>query len=434
MRKLAIPQTYQPGSADEASELRVIAVRPTGSRQTASLALFRDDPDCTNGFLRLEWAQPELKAVLTDLIDALDGLAYRHPDHGLLALAGEPLWRHLPLVYPDTEEGDEPDLEAVAEWLYRLGQDAAYWWGGLVVTSNQVSWDLGQDRPVRTVLDQASACRISRGGAITDITGLILDRLPDTLARQLRSAMAGIEAVDELEHPLLAEEVGRMLEMMKSEQELKEQHGRLQPPPASDRPRLAMAIGHVLDPATPEDPDELTGDVADENAYVQSLILLEPIGNADQALDACLPPGSDGRILLDQAAQTAPELHALALRIADHLDGLACTDSSGNIPMAGILLHVAVSELLHYPHGDPLDRAAALYGGLWQAVGYHLVNVTITTPAGIWTSSTPQPLRAVLAGQTRCTIARPEESEGSGHACLDLPISDTLRTRWRSQP
>ena len=156
MRKLAIPQTYQPGSADEASELRVIAVRPNASKQTASLALFRDDPDCTNGFLRLEWAQPELKAVLTDLIDALDGLAYRHPDQGLLPLAGEPLWRHLPLVWPDTEEGDQPDLEAVAEWLYRLGQDAAYWWGGLVVTSNEMSWDLGQNRSLRTVLDQAS--------------------------------------------------------------------------------------------------------------------------------------------------------------------------------------------------------------------------------------------------------------------------------------
>ena len=207
------------------------------------------------------------------------------------------------------------------------------------VTSNGMSWDLGQNRPLRTFLSGARSCRIGRDGAITDITGLILDP------------------------------------------------------------------GH-------------TTTLAGENAYTQSLILLEPIGNADQALDACLPAGSDGRILLDQAAQTAPELHALALRIADHLDGLACTDSSGNIPMAGIVLHVAVSELLHYPHGDPLDRAAALYAGLWQAVGYHLVNVTITTPTGVWTSSTPQPLRAVLAGQT--VDQRPARGErSSGHALLD---------------
>ena len=41
--------------------------------------------------------------------------------------------------------------------------------------------------PCGPSLDQARECRISRDGEITDITGLILDRLPDTLATQLRS-------------------------------------------------------------------------------------------------------------------------------------------------------------------------------------------------------------------------------------------------------
>lgn len=266
------------------------------------------------------------------------------------------------------------------------------------------------------------------------MAGLILKRLPNALAEQLRLARVEIEAVNQLGAPIVARETAAMLERIEAENQVEQRRVRIDPPPASDRPPMAIEIEHRLDPATPEDPDELTDDVASQNAYVQSLTLLKPIGDADQALNACLPPGSDGRVLLDQAALTAPELHALALRIADHLDGLASTGSTGVVPMAGIVLHVAVCELLRDPRSDPWDRAAALYGGLWQSVGYHLVDVTIATPAGTWTSSTPTPLRTVLAGQSRCTISRPEESEGFGHACMDLPISDTLRTRWRSQP
>lgn len=300
--------------------------------------------------------------------------------------------------------------------------------------TNRSAWHFGDRRPVRTLLAGAAQCRIARQPKATDVTSLILGRLPAAKRQELRRAIAGIKAVSELEAPLFADETGAMLLQIKAVKQLEaEMLPRFDPPPPSDRPRSPIAITHILHPETPTDPDELTDDVASEHAYVRSLTLLEPIGDASLALDASLPPDSDGRVLLDQAARTAPELHGLALRIADHLDGLASVGSTGAVAMAGIVLHAAVSELLRHPSSDPWDRAATLYGGFWLAVGYHLVNVTVATPAGTWTSSTPTPVRSLLAGQSRCTISRPEESEGFGHACMDLPISDTLRARWRSR-
>ena len=105
---------------------------------------------------------------------------------------------------------------------------------------------------------------------------------------------------------------------------------------------------------------------------------------------------------------TAPELGSLALRIADHLDGLALAGKAGlqQVPMAGIVLHTALGELLRYPQDDPWEQAATFYRGLWTVVDYHLARVWVETPAGgIWTSHRPVRLCEVLAGQQRCTIA-----------------------------
>jgi len=62
-----------------------------------------------------------------------------------------------------------------------------------------------------------------------------------------------------------------------------------------------------------------------------------------------------------------------------------------------------------------------------------LARVRVETPAGgVWTTSRPVVVREVLAGQERCTIARPEEGDGTyGHACLNWPISAELFDRWR---
>lgn len=64
MRKLPIPQDYEPGSSDEADELRVIAVDPAGSAEAALSRLTLDDPECADGLASLGRAQPELAAVL----------------------------------------------------------------------------------------------------------------------------------------------------------------------------------------------------------------------------------------------------------------------------------------------------------------------------------------------------------------------------------
>jgi hypothetical protein len=434
MRKLPIPQDYEPGSSDEADELRVIAVDPAGSAEAALQALIGSDPDCAEGLASLGRAQPELAAVLRQLIDELDGLAYRHPSQGLLPLAGEPLWHNLPSVWPETGADGTPDLDTVAEWLAWFGDDAQHWWSGLIVVTNRSAWHFGDRQPVRTLLAGAAQCRIARQPKATDVTSLILGRLPAAKCQELRRAIAGIKAVSELEAPLVAEETRAMLRQIEAENQLEaETRPRLDPPPPSYRPRSPIAITHILHPETPADPDELTGEIESHNAYVRRLVLLEPIGDAGQALDACVPRGR-ARLLLDQVAMTAPELHTLALRIADHLDGLALAGETGDVPLAGIILHYAIGELLRDPKDDPWDRAATLYSGMWMSVGYSLIRVKIETPLGAWASCTPEPLRLVLASQSSCTIARLEEAIGIGHACLDWPISDELRARWRRHP
>lgn len=140
MRKLVIPHTYEPNSSDEASELRVVAVTPAGSLDAALQQVLGKELECLDAIVKLGRAQPHLWFVLCELIDALDGLAYHHPSQGLLPLAGEPLWRNLPSVWPDTDGNETPDLAAVAEWLTWFGADAEYWWGGLSVTGGDQSW------------------------------------------------------------------------------------------------------------------------------------------------------------------------------------------------------------------------------------------------------------------------------------------------------
>ena len=98
MHKLAIPQTYLSGASDNDRSLRVIAVQPKGSAEAALQALVIAEPGCALGLASLARAQPELAVTMYRLIDELDGLAYRHPEQGLLPLAGEPLCHNLPAV------------------------------------------------------------------------------------------------------------------------------------------------------------------------------------------------------------------------------------------------------------------------------------------------------------------------------------------------
>jgi len=436
MRKLHIPQTYEPATSDEASDLRVIAVEPAGSDEAAFAAVFGIAVECGRSFAALAAAAPHLAAVLRQLIDELDGLAYRHHEEGLLPLVGEPLWNQMPWEWPDADADGRPGFEAVAEWLNWITRDAQDLWGGLAVTTDQGSWRFGDPQPVRTVLAGASQCRITRQANGPEVLELILSRLPPEQAEQLRQQIAAIRRVDGLATSLIADEVKDLVRIMRREDELAAAaaaRNQREPPPVSRQPLAAIALTPLLHPDTPSDPDELTSEIEHHNALLQSFRLLQPIDDQAAALDACLPPGCLARGLLDHVAATAPELHALALNVADHLDGLGRACERGIVPMAGIVLHDALGELLRYPSDDPWEQAVTFYRGLWLAVGHHLVRVQIETPDdGIWNSSRAARLRDVLAGQSRCTIARPEEIDGYGHACLDLPISQELRVRWRS--
>ena len=435
MHELAIPQTYVPGLSDDDPGLRVIAVQPEGSAEAALQALVIAEPGCALGLASLAQAQPELAVALYQLIDELDGLAYRHPEQGLLPLTSEPLWPNLPAVWPDAGADGAPDPDTVAEWLTWFGDDAQRWWGGLSVTTDRGHWQLGDQQPVRAIFTEATTCRITRQPDAPLVTQLILSRLPAATADTLRQSIAGVRVVRKLEASLFAAEALDLLQREAKTQLETQLRVRLEPPPVSPQPYLPIVITHIMRLQTAADPYELTGDIDSHNAEVQSFVLLEPIGEAEAVLDACLPSGSEARRLLDEVALTAPELGSLALRIADHLDGLARAGKAElqPVPMAGIILHTALGELLRYPQDDPWDQAATFYRGLWTAVGYHLARVRVETPAsGIWTSSRPVRLREVLAGQERCTIARPEQEDGRrSHACLDLPISEELSRRWR---
>ena len=434
MRKLHIPQTYEPATREEASDLRVIAVVPAGSDEAAFAALFDIAVECGRSFAALAGATPHLAAVLCQLIDELDGLAYRHHQEGLLPLAGEPFWNQLPWEWPDADADGRPGLEAVAEWLNWITRDAQELWGGLVVTTDNGSWRFGDRRPVRTILTGATQCRITRQAGGPEVLELILSRLPPEQGEQLRQQIAAIREVDALATPLIADEVKDLVRVMRREDELAAaaRHQRT-PPSVSRQPLAAIALTPLLHPDTPSDLDELTSEIEHHNTLLQSFRLLQPLGEPAAALDACLPPGSTARGLLDHVAATAPELHALALNVADHLDGLGRAYERGIVPVSSMVLHDALGELLRYPSEDPWEQAVTFHRGLWLAVGYHLVRVQIETPdGGIWNSSRAARLRDVLAGQSRCTIARPEEIDGYGHACLELPISEELRVRWRS--
>ena len=98
-------------------------------------ALFDIAVECGRSFAALAAATPHLAAVLCQLIDELDGLAYRHHEEGLLPLAGEPFWNQLPWEWPDADADSRPGFEAVAEWLSWITRDAQELWGGLVVTT-----------------------------------------------------------------------------------------------------------------------------------------------------------------------------------------------------------------------------------------------------------------------------------------------------------
>ena len=436
MHELAIPQIYVAGASDDDPRRRVIAVQPDGSAEAALQVLVIAEPGCALGLASLARAQPELAVALYQMIDELDGLAYRHPEQGLLPLAGEPLCQNLPAVWPDADADGAPDADTVAEWLTWFGDDSQRWWGGLSVTTDRDHWQLGDPRPVRAILTEATTCRIARQPDTPLVIELILRRLPAATADALRQAIAGIRAVRKLEVSLFAEAALGLLQQARAHGQLETQwRPRLEPPPASTQPPLPIAITYALHPEMPADPYELTGNIDSHNAEVQSFVLLEPIGAAEAALDACVPPGSEARRLLDEVALTAPELRQLALRIADHLDGLARAGKAEPVPMAGIVLYTALGELLHHPQDDPWEQAATFYRGLWTTVDYHLARVRVEAPGGgIWTSHRPTRLCEVLAGQERYTIAWREEGDGSrGHACLDHPISSELSRRWLRQ-
>ena len=435
MRKLQIPQSYQPAATNEPTDLRVIAVRPAGSDEAAFNSVIGIARESRDSFAALAEAAPHLAAVLSRLIDELDGLAYRSLDQGLLPLAGAPLWDQMPWQ-PPVETDGQPKPDGVAEWLNWVTRDAQELWSGLVVTTNRGSWRFGDPQLVRAILADARECRITRQADAPEVLGLILSRLPQETGEQLRQQIAAIEAVNALATPLIADEVKELVRLARREDELEAAaaaRNRREPVPVSRQPLAAITLTPLLHPDTPSDPDELTSEIEHHNTLLQSFRLLQPIDDPPAALDACLPPGSTARGLLDHVAATAPELHALALHIADHLDGLGHTCDRGIVPMAGIVLHDALGELLRSPSDDPWEQAVTFYRGLWLAVGYHLVRVQIETPdGGIWNTSRPPRLREVLAGQGRCTIARLKEIDGYGHACMDLPISEDLRIRWRS--
>ena len=433
MRKLQIPQSYQPAATNEPTDLRVIAVRPAGSDEAAFNSVIGIARESRDSFAALAEAAPHLAAVLSRLIDELDGLAYRSLDQGLLPLAGAPLWDQMPWQ-PPVETDGQPKPDGVAEWLNWVTRDAQELWSGLVVTTNRGSWRFGDPQLVRAILADARECRITRQADAPGVLGLILSRLPQETGEQLRQQIAAIEAVNALATPLIADEVKELVRLARREDELAAAaHNPREPPPVSRQPLAAITLTPLLHSDTPNDPDELTSEIEHHNALLQSFCLLQPIGEPTAALDACLPPGGMARGLLDEVAATAPELHALALNVADHLDGLGRAYKRGIVPVAGIVLHDALAELLRSPSEDPWEQAVTLYRGLWLAVGYHLVRVQIETPdGGIWNTSQPLRLRDVLVGQSHCTIARPEEIDGYGHACMNLPISEELNARWRT--
>ena len=64
MRKLPIPQSYEPATSDEPTGLRVIAVEPAGSDAAAFAAVIGIARECQGSFAALAAVAPHLAAVL----------------------------------------------------------------------------------------------------------------------------------------------------------------------------------------------------------------------------------------------------------------------------------------------------------------------------------------------------------------------------------
>ena len=100
-----------------------------------------------------------------------------------MPLVGKPLWENLPIVWPEAGADGAPDLDTVAEWLVWFGGDAQRWWGGLEVTTDRGTWQLGEGRPVRTILEGATACRITRRPEAAQVISLVLSHGPHRVCR-----------------------------------------------------------------------------------------------------------------------------------------------------------------------------------------------------------------------------------------------------------
>mgnify|MGYP000060578715 CR=1 FL=1 len=83
MRRLPIPQNYEPGWHAENPHLRVFAVEPAGSDKAALQLLIGNDPECSDGLTTLRRTQPELAAVLCQLVGELERVVPAGRDHRL---------------------------------------------------------------------------------------------------------------------------------------------------------------------------------------------------------------------------------------------------------------------------------------------------------------------------------------------------------------
>ena len=333
------------------------------------------------------------------------------------------------MEWPDADAAGRPSLDAVAEWLHDLGDDVQTWWGGLEVVTDRGHWQFGDPRPVRAILVGAATCQLTQHEAATKVTDLILSRLPEARSQELRQLIAGIEAVNRLAAPLIEQEAQETLAQFAYVQELGDDS--IVPPllpPVSTRPRLPIAIDHLLYQDTTANPAVLTDATRTLHEELQRLVLLAPLDSATAALDEAVPPASDARYLLDGIVLSERELASPVLRIADHLGGLARMTRMGPIPMLGIILHAVMSKLVRSGKTEPWDQAEGFEQGLRTAFFHHLLGVRVETPGGrIWTAGGSVRLHDVLRRQKRCTISRPEEPFSLiGHAGLDWRIAEDL--------
>ena len=74
-------------------------------------------------------------------------------------------------------------------------------------------WQLGNPRPVRAILTEATICRITRQLDATQVTELILRRLSTATTNMLRRAIAAVRTVRELATPLFAVQTLELLQL-----------------------------------------------------------------------------------------------------------------------------------------------------------------------------------------------------------------------------